>query len=78
LVENPVPLCPPEVSHGMAWDWTQASSVTGQSLTAWAIAWARYVLDKGVMKRETSSRYQQYSVPMKFHGNPPTGSRTYY
>jgi hypothetical protein len=20
LVENPVPLCPPEVSHGMAWD----------------------------------------------------------
>jgi len=57
LVENAVPLCPPEISHGMAWNWTQASAVWGHSLTAWAIAWARYVLDIVVMKRKTSSRH---------------------
>jgi hypothetical protein len=30
----PVPLCPPQISHEMTWDW----AVRGRSLTAWAIA----------------------------------------
>jgi hypothetical protein len=29
----PVPLCPPQISHGLTWDQTQASVVTGQQLT---------------------------------------------
>jgi hypothetical protein len=34
----PVPLCPPQIPHGLTQDWTQASAVGGQRLTAWAIA----------------------------------------
>jgi hypothetical protein len=34
----PVPLCPPQIPHGLTWDRTRASAVTGRQLTAWAMA----------------------------------------
>jgi len=39
LGEKPVtvPLCPPQISHGLTWFWTQASAVTGRRLMAWAM-----------------------------------------
>jgi len=30
----PLPLCPPQIPHGLAWDQTWASAVRGQHLTA--------------------------------------------
>jgi hypothetical protein len=34
----PVPLCPPQIPHGLARDRTRASAVEGLRLTAWAMA----------------------------------------
>jgi hypothetical protein len=34
----PVPLCPPQIPHGLTWDRTRASAVGGRWLTAWAMA----------------------------------------
>jgi hypothetical protein len=34
----PVPLCPPQIPHGLTRDRTQASALRGQLLTAWAMA----------------------------------------
>jgi hypothetical protein len=34
----PVPLCPPQISHGLTRDRTRASAVRGRRLTAWAMA----------------------------------------
>jgi hypothetical protein len=34
----PVPLCPPQIPHEVAWDWTQASEVRDLQATAWAMA----------------------------------------
>jgi hypothetical protein len=34
----PVALCPLQVSHRAAWDWTRVSAVQGRRLTAWAIS----------------------------------------
>jgi hypothetical protein len=34
----PVPLCPPQIPHGLTWDRTLASAVGGRRLTAWAMA----------------------------------------
>jgi hypothetical protein len=31
------PLHPPKISHEMTWDWTEASRLRGQQLTAWAM-----------------------------------------
>ena len=33
-----VPLCPPQMSHGLVWDRTRASAVKGKQLIAWAMA----------------------------------------
>jgi hypothetical protein len=33
----PVPLCTPQISHGLTWDRARASAVRGQRLTAWAM-----------------------------------------
>jgi hypothetical protein len=33
-----VPLCPPQISHGLTRDRTRASAVRGRRLTAWAMA----------------------------------------
>ena len=33
-----IPLCPLQISHGMNWDWTCTSAVTGQQLTPWFMA----------------------------------------
>jgi hypothetical protein len=35
----PVPLCPPQIPHGLTRDRTRASAVSGRQLTAWALAW---------------------------------------
>jgi hypothetical protein len=34
----PVPLCPPQIPHGLTQDRTPASAVGGRRLTAWAMA----------------------------------------
>ena len=34
----PVPLCPPQIPHGLIWDRTRSSAVRGRRLTAWAMA----------------------------------------
>jgi hypothetical protein len=34
----PVPLCPPQIPHGLTRAWTQASAVRGRRLTTWAMA----------------------------------------
>jgi hypothetical protein len=34
----PVPLCPPQIPHGLIRDRTRASAVRGRRLTAWAMA----------------------------------------
>jgi hypothetical protein len=34
----PVPLCPPQIPHGLSRDRTRASTVRGWRLTAWAMA----------------------------------------
>ena len=34
----PVPLCPPQIPHGLTRDRTRASAVTGRRLTVWAMA----------------------------------------
>jgi hypothetical protein len=34
----PVPLCPPQIPHGLNRDRTRASAVGGRRLTAWAMA----------------------------------------
>jgi hypothetical protein len=34
----PVPLCPPQIPHGLTWDRTRAAAVGSQRLTAWAMA----------------------------------------
>jgi hypothetical protein len=34
----PVPLCPPQIPHGLTRDRTRASAVEGRRLTAWAMA----------------------------------------
>jgi hypothetical protein len=34
----PVPLCPPQIPHDLAWDRTRAAAVGSQRLTAWAMA----------------------------------------
>lgn len=34
----PLPLCPPQSSHGLTWSRTPASAVTGRRLTIWAMA----------------------------------------
>jgi hypothetical protein len=33
-----VPLCPPQIPHGLTWYQTQATAVGSQQLTAWAMA----------------------------------------
>jgi hypothetical protein len=33
-----VPLCPPQIPHGLIRDRTRASAVGGRRLTAWAMA----------------------------------------
>jgi hypothetical protein len=40
LGEKPVsvPLCPPQIPHGLTRDRTRASAVGGRRLTAWAMA----------------------------------------
>ena len=34
----PLPICLPQILHGLAWDQTQASLVSGQGLTTCAMA----------------------------------------
>jgi hypothetical protein len=38
-----VPLCPPQIKHGLTWDRTRASAVRGRWLTAWAMARPMYI-----------------------------------
>jgi hypothetical protein len=37
----PVPLCPPQISHGLTQARTRASAVRGRWLTTWAMAWPK-------------------------------------
>jgi hypothetical protein len=55
LWEKPVviPLCPPQIPHGLAWDWSWVSAARGRQLTAWA-----YQHTSIPAYRNTSSRCQ--------------------
>jgi hypothetical protein len=33
----PVPLCPPQIPHGLTWNWTRNSAAGSRRLTAWAM-----------------------------------------
>jgi hypothetical protein len=33
----PVPICPLQITHGLTWNRTRASAVTGRRLTAWTM-----------------------------------------
>jgi hypothetical protein len=44
----PVPLCPPQIPHGLTRDRTRASAVGGRRLTAWAMARPYYVVTTAV------------------------------
>jgi hypothetical protein len=50
LLENPVPvpLCLPQIPHGVTRARTRASAVRGRRLTAWAIAWPCLQMVKAV------------------------------
>jgi hypothetical protein len=40
----PVPLCPPQIPHGLTRDQTRSSAVGGRRLTAWAMARPKFSL----------------------------------
>jgi hypothetical protein len=42
---NPIPLFPPQIPHGLAWDWTRTSAVRGRRQTAWTLAPPLWILN---------------------------------
>jgi hypothetical protein len=48
----PVPLCPPQIPHGLTRARTRASAVRGQRLTAWVMA-RPYLRSKWIQLGET-------------------------
>lgn len=54
--------CPPYIPHGLAWDQTQASVVTGQQQTACATTWFVAISGAHVMGNVTLS-----SLPSIFY-----------
>jgi len=40
----PVPLCPPQIICGLAYNWTWVSEVTGWLKTTWDMAWPNLLL----------------------------------
>jgi hypothetical protein len=49
----PVPLCPPQITLDQTQDWTRATAVESQRLTAWAMAWPIMKLSMYIMPPET-------------------------
>jgi hypothetical protein len=51
IAENssPVPLFPPRIPHGLAWDGTRISTVRGRRLTAWVLALPLWILNPGTI-----------------------------
>jgi hypothetical protein len=39
-ITGPVPLCRPQITHGLPWDWTRISASTSRPQTAWAVEWS--------------------------------------
>jgi hypothetical protein len=46
---TPVPLCPPQIPHDLAWDRTRAAAVGSQRLAAWAMARSSNILSERVL-----------------------------
>jgi hypothetical protein len=67
----PVPLCPPQIPHGLTRDRTRASAVGGRRLTAWATArpnWGVAIDSTNVTERgrpETQIRFTGHFVAYK-------------
>jgi hypothetical protein len=74
LRENPIQMsfCLPKILHGLTQMWTQASTVTGQQLTAWAMAQPSpaWKISVNILKTEKMSHFIQptgsTSVPDTF------------
>jgi hypothetical protein len=62
--EKPVPvsLSPPQISHGLVWDKTRTSVVTGQRLTAWTIARFKNETNLFYLQTQPVPRSKQYLV----------------
>ena len=60
----PVPLCPPQIQYGMAWDQTWASTVTDQQLTA--LAMAQHVTQQKWYLQWIASK-QSCNLSLQFH-----------
>jgi hypothetical protein len=64
----PVPLCPPQISHGLTRDRTRASAAGGRRLTAWAFL-LRYV--------QFIIHHLHYHPVIQFYIVPETASLKY-
>jgi hypothetical protein len=55
-----VPLCPPQIPHGLTQDRNRASAVGGRRLTAWAMARPRfsYFRNMGMSNWSNQKRYR--------------------
>jgi predicted secreted protein len=69
----PVPLLPLQILHDLTWDWTRASMVGSQRLTAWYMAWPMYyqvlhiwpvfqILKEGLRNYVRTNRISKFSV----------------
>jgi hypothetical protein len=78
----PVPLCPPQVPRGLAWDWSWASAVGGQQLTSWDMAGhsgviARWSHQLWYLKVIISNNWIQH-VTWLFYGATVVSNRTFF
>jgi hypothetical protein len=58
----PVPLCPPQISHGLTRDRTRTSAVGGRRLTAWAMARPTVVTEDSVQISSVSQGKTRYWI----------------
>jgi hypothetical protein len=64
----PVPLCPPQISHGLTRNRTRTSAVRGRRLTAWAMA--RPPQDRLLLVLTVLLKVVLVSCPILFRGGP--------
>jgi hypothetical protein len=58
----PVPLCPPQIPHGLTRDRTWASAVRSRPLTAWAMARPLSVLLQSYLRRCAKHVHELYII----------------
>jgi hypothetical protein len=61
----PVPLCPPQILHGLTHAWNHDSEVTGRRLTAWTTAQPRGSPNSYMLRtKNSSSETQSHPIEM--------------